>query len=166
MMDWPRRFRQSNFFIRLSHWEFWPFGILQGPVFIYWLWLSIRARSLFFFSASNPGILSGGMMGESKFDVLSKVPSSIKPKTILLKQPATRSMVLSAMRENNINFPLILKPDIGERGWLVRLVKSEAGIEEYLREIRIDFLMQPYIDLPLEFGVFYYRFPGKAEGVV
>jgi len=69
-MGWRTRIRENNFLFKLFHWEFWPFGILQGPVFLYWLWLSVRARSLLFFSASNPGILSGGMLGESKSEVL------------------------------------------------------------------------------------------------
>jgi len=54
---------RSDFFIKLKSWEYWPFGILQAPLFFYWLWLSLKARSLVFFSASNPGILMGGMFG-------------------------------------------------------------------------------------------------------
>ncbi len=70
-MSFLKRFRQSNFYIKLTSWEYWPFGIVQGPFFLYWFWYSLRTRSLFFFSASNPSILMGGMMGESKFDVIS-----------------------------------------------------------------------------------------------
>ena len=121
-MEWVKRVRESNFFIRLTHWEYWPFGILQGPVFVYWLWLSLKARSLFFFSASNPGILSGGMMGESKAEVLRKVPKDIVPKTVLVSLPVDRDTVLRTISENQFSFPVIFKPDIGERGWLVRRI--------------------------------------------
>ncbi|MGC3942925.1 MAG: hypothetical protein QM762_00040 [Chryseolinea sp.] len=65
---------RSNFFIKLKSWEYWPFGIVQFPLFIYFAWLSLRARSIVFFSASNPGITMGGMFGESKYDVIRKVP--------------------------------------------------------------------------------------------
>ena len=57
----------------------------------------------------------GGMFGESKFDVLEKVPDSVKPKTILIKLPATRQQIMDRIRESDLNFPLIFKPDLGER---------------------------------------------------
>jgi len=165
MSPW-RKIRRSNFLIKLTSWEYWPFGILQGPVFIYWLLLAVRARSIFFFSASNPGILSGGMMGESKSEVLKLVPKEVKPQTVLIKLPTTVESVLNQITENDLSFPLIFKPDLGERGWMVRRIDSEADVEQYLKEIRIDFIAQPLVDLPLEFGVFYVRYPDKEQGRV
>jgi hypothetical protein len=165
-MDLAGRFLKSKFLIKLTHWEYWPFGILQGPALIYWLWLAVKARSLFFFSASNPGILSGGMMGESKADVLEKIPAGLKPKTVLIKLPVKRQTVLDILLENDLSLPLIFKPDIGERGWLVRQIRKEEDIDAYLAEIRIDFIAQELVTLPLEFAVFYYRFPGSDAGVV
>lgn len=161
-----RRFRRSNFIIKLTSWEYWPFGILQGPVFLYWILLAARARSLFFFSASNPGILSGGMMGESKSDVLKLVPEEVKPKTVLVTIPSDNASVLRQLADNGLSFPLIFKPDLGERGWMVRRINSEADVDQYLKEIRINFIAQPLIDLPLEFGVFYVRYPDRPQGRV
>ena len=63
---------RSNFLIRLKSWEYWPFGIVQFPAILYWVWLSLRARSFVFFSASNPGIPMGGMFGESKYELLKR----------------------------------------------------------------------------------------------
>lgn len=161
-----QRFRRSNFIIKLTSWEYWPFGILQGPVFLYWIFLAVRARSIFFFSASNPGILSGGMMGESKSDVLKLVPHDVKPATVLIKVPSNVASVMKLLSENNLSFPLIFKPDIGERGWMVRKIADENDVEQYLNEIRIDFIAQPLVDLPLEFGVFYIRYPDEPQGRV
>ena len=165
-MGWITRIQKSNFLYKLRNWEFWPFGILQGPVFFYWIWLSLKARSLFFFSASNPGILAGGMMGESKWDVLQKLPQELIPRTVLVKLPVDKSKVLDVIRENNFAFPLIFKPDLGERGWMVRKIDTHDDVESYLKEIRLDFIIQEYVDLPLEFGVAYYRLPGAERGVV
>src|SRR5678810_781459 len=108
-MGWFSRIQSSNFLFKLMRWEFWPFGILQGPVFVYWLWLSIKARSLFFFSASNPGILSGGMMGESKSDVLKLLPPHLIPTTVLVKLPVDRDGIMAIIRDNKLRFPLIFK---------------------------------------------------------
>jgi hypothetical protein len=155
-----------NFFIKLTHWEYWPFGIIQLPIIFLWLWYSIKERSLFYFSASNPGILTGGMMGESKFEVLQLVPADVKPKTLLIHYPSTSSEVIKAFRESGLSFPLIFKPDLGERGWMVRKIKSEEEVVKYLSEIKIDFIVQEWVNLPLEFGVYYVRFPNQLNGIV
>jgi hypothetical protein len=165
-MDLMRGLQKSNFLFKLLNWEFWPFGILQGPVFMYWLWLSVRARSLFFFSASNPGILSGGMLGESKSEVLNLLPKQLVPKTILIRLPVDKDRILSISRDHDLKLPLIFKPDLGERGWMVSKIESEADMEDYLKKIKTDFIIQEYVDLPLEFGVSYYRFPGSEKGSV
>src|SRR5687767_14856988 len=98
---------RSNFFIRLKSWEYWPFGIVQFPVIIYFLWLSLRARSPLFFSASNPGIAMGGMFGESKFDVLEKVPARYKPLTALVRSRSEKNDVLRIMAAKNFKLPVI-----------------------------------------------------------
>jgi len=157
---------RSNFFIKLTNWEYWPFGIIQAPIFLMWAWYALKERSLFYFSASNPSILTGGMMGESKFDILKRIPDSVKPKTVLVKLPTDKTRLLEILRQSGFSFPVIFKPDLGERGWLVRRIKNEADIEKYLSEIKIDFIIQEFVDLPLEFGVFYTRFPSEQNGFV
>jgi hypothetical protein len=155
-----------NFFFKLFHWEHWPFGIIQFPVFIMWIGYAIRERSLFYFSASNPGILAGGMMGESKFDVLELIPETVKPKTLLVKQPSSLLEIVRLMQQSRLAFPVIFKPDMGERGWMVRKVHTEQEIEKYLSEIKTDFIIQEWVNLPMEFGVYYLRFPNQKKGFV
>lgn len=157
---------RSNFFIKLTSWEYWPFGIIQLPIFALWIWYALRERSLLYFSASNPSILTGGMMGESKFDVLRMVPESLKPKTLLIKLPASVTDVTKVMREAGLTLPVIFKPDLGERGWMVKRIRNEQDLERYLNEIKIDFIAQELIDLPYEFGVYYIRFPSQEKGFV
>lgn len=165
-MTFIQRIYRSNFSIKLRHWEYWPFGILQAPFFLYWLWLSAKARSLFFFSASNPSIFSGGMLGESKKTALDLVPESHRPKTILIKLPATVEQVLDAMKNAGLGFPVIFKPDIGERGFMVHKIHNEVEAKQYLNKAPTDFLVQEFLDLPLEFGVFYVRKPQEENGKV
>ncbi|MEK6781727.1 MAG: hypothetical protein AABY93_08470 [Bacteroidota bacterium] len=165
-MKFFHKFSYRHFFIKLTKWEYWPFGIIQAPIFLYWIMYALKERSLLYFSASNPGILTGGMMGESKFDVHNLVPDNVKPRTILIKFPATRKHVLEMMSKNAFTLPVIFKPDLGERGWMVRRITSELEIERYLKEIKIDFLIQELVDLPLEFGVYYVRFPSEEKGFV
>jgi hypothetical protein len=159
-------FLQSDFMIKLRNWEYWPFGILQFPLFFYYPWLSLRAGSFTFFSASNPGILMGGMFGESKFDVMQMVPDEFKPKTVLVRQNTDPEKLTELLGQNNLNFPLIFKPDIGERGFMVRKIHDITEATSYIREMKNDFIMQEYVSLPMEFGVFYARIPGSEKGKV
>lgn len=161
-----QRLTRTPFWTKLTNWEYWPFGILQAPLFLYWLWLAVRERSLLYFSASNPGILTGGMMGESKYEVLQLVPARVKPVTLLIKVPTNASDVEVAARQGGLSYPMIAKPDMGERGWMVRKLKNEADLKQYLSEINTDFLLQQFVDEPLEFGIFYRRYPSEKNGRV
>lgn len=161
-----KNFSRSNFFIKLTSWEYWPFGIIQIPIIILWIWYAIRERSLLYFSASNPSILTGGMMGESKYEVLKLIPDSLMPKTILIKPSSSVTHVTQLLREAGLPLPVIFKPDLGERGWMVKRIRNEQDIECYLNEIKIDFIAQELIDLPHEFGVYYVRFPSQKNGFV
>src|SRR5690349_15249864 len=131
-MTFVERIMRSNFLIKLKSWEYWPFGIVQFPLFIYYAWLVIRSRSLIFFSASNPGIVMGGMFGESKYDVLKKIPEQYIPKTILVTQPADAESILAQIASSGLQFPLIFKPDIGERGFMVKRMNNANDVAKYI----------------------------------
>jgi len=165
-MPFVEKITRSNFFIKLKSWEYWPFGILQFPAMVYYACLSLRARSFFFFSASNPGIPMGGMFGESKYDVLCKLPRRYIPKSALVRVPSTKKKILDTISEHHFNFPLIFKPDLGERGFMVERIDCEADIDKYLLKMKFDFIIQDLVDLPLEYGVFYMRFPDQEKGTV
>lgn len=156
----------NNFLIRLKNWEYWPFGIIQFPVIIYFLWLALKARSLVFFSAANPGIIMGGMFGESKYEVLKKVPAQYIPVTILADPTSGLDSILRQMQHSGLHFPVIFKPDLGERGFMVERINNEVDIQSYLERMKYPFLIQELIDLPLEFGIFYLRFPQRSKGRV
>ncbi len=157
---------QNKIWIKITNWEYWPFGLVYIPVFFYWAWLVLKARSFFFFSASNPSIENGGMLGESKMKIFDLINDGLKPKTIYLKHDSTSDQIYKTLKNEDLNFPLIFKPDIGERGSFVEKIESNEDIEKYLSKIKVDFLIQEYIDYPIEMGVFYYRFPNEEKGSV
>jgi hypothetical protein len=153
-------------FIRLGHWEYWPMECVYLPLLPLWLWLSLRARSLLFFSAANPGIQYSGFIHERKSDIYPLLPPGLYPKTVLCPAGSTASAVASMLAEHCLAFPLIAKPDIGERGVQVKLLKSAQDLEAYRLASRVDFLLQHYVDYENEAGIFYYRIPGSAHGHV
>jgi hypothetical protein len=156
----------SPFLIRLRSWEYWPFAVVYAPVFVYWLWLSVRARSLFFFSAANPSIESGGLLGESKADILDKIDDEFKPKTLFVPKSLPANALLARLTEADFYYPIIAKPNAGERGWRVEKIARADELIAYLESSPVDFLVQEYVDEPLELGVFYYRMPGRQRGVI
>ena len=160
------KIKTSSFWTRLTHWEFWPFEIIYLPIYFYWVWLAIQSRSFFFFSASNPGIEYGGMLGESKYKIHKILPQNIVPVTVLMKKDSSFAQVKKILSENNLEYPVILKPDIGERGWMVAKITNDEELKLYLSNSSVDFLVQEYIDLPIELGVFYHRYPDQGKGKV
>lgn len=165
-MNFWRKITRSNFLIKLKSWEYWPFGIVQFPAILYWLWLSLRERSFVFFSAANPGIPMGGMFGESKYDVLKKIPGQYVPQTILISFPTSAEDVKERINCAGLQLPVIFKPDIGERGYLVKRINEDKEIAAYLRRVRGNFLVQELVQLPVEFGVYYMKLPTDKNGHV
>ncbi len=158
--------KRKLFYTKLTHWEYWPFELVYLPVLFYYLWLSLKAKSFFFFSASNPSIETGGMLGESKFSILKNIPEEVKAFTLFFQKDTTVSKIKSALQENDLSYPLIAKPDVGERGTGVEKINNQQELELYLKENKTDFLIQEYVDFTVELGIFYYRFPDQPKGTI
>jgi hypothetical protein len=152
---------------KIWRWEFWPMWLFYAPVAVWTAWLALRYRGLGVVAAANPGIADGGIVGESKFEILSHLPAAaIIPSAVL--EPATPEERLDALQsimgKRGWRFPIILKPDVGQRGSGVRLVSTVNEATEYLRQVKRRVLMQPYHEGPFEAGVFYYRLPEWSRG--
>ncbi|MEO0973040.1 MAG: carboxylate--amine ligase, partial [Pseudomonadota bacterium] len=80
-------------------------------------------------------------------------------------QGARLAFVERFRNEHSLSYPLVLKPDAGERGRHVAIVRSAAAAADYLGQHAFDTLVQAYAP-GHEFGVFYYRHPGEASGQV
>ncbi len=68
------------------------------------------------------------------------------------------------MDRAGIKFPLIVKPNIGSRGFLVQKISSFEELLAFLDQQQVDFLLQEYVDYPVEISVLYYRFPNEPKG--
>lgn len=152
--------------IRCTHWEYWPSHLLYAPLYPYWLWLSLRARSFFFFSAANPRIENAGFTHERKSAIYDQLPSRYYPRTHFCPAGIDPDTLKMQLANRALHFPLIAKPDIGERGAQVSLLHTIAQLEAYARRSKIDFLIQEYVSYKMEAGIFYVRVPGEAKGRV
>jgi hypothetical protein len=159
-------FLHHPFFIRLLHWEYWHTNVVYAPIIFYWLWLCFKARSLHFFSASNPSIEYGGLTMESKFDIYKMIPEVFQPKTVLVMPGATKEEILSDFINAGFSYPVFAKPDIGGKGLAVKKISDEATLISYLQLFNVKMLVQENIAFHQEAGIFYYRFPGAATGKI
>jgi len=159
-------YKLKIFYIKLRSWEYWPMWIVYMPLGLYYTYLAIRARSFFFFSASNPSIETGGMFFESKWSIFKLIPSHYYPATILVDPKMDLSVIETKLKEADIHFPIIAKPDRGERGWCVKKLHNSIALAEYIAQTPIPFLIQTYVDYPVELSVFYYRHPNSTKGTV
>jgi membrane protein DedA with SNARE-associated domain len=162
---WRQRWLASM--SKIWRWEFWPMWLFYAPVGAWTTWLALRHGGFRTITAANPGILDGGVVGESKYAILSRLPQKWIVPSLLLEtgETAARVAALSvAMQDRGWSFPLVLKPDVGQRGSGVRLVRTCADAAQYLAVVHAAVIAQPYHAGPCEAGVFYYRRPGEARG--
>jgi membrane protein DedA with SNARE-associated domain len=156
--------RRLVWFRRLRHWEFWPQWLFYLPVVCWVFWLSLRHRGVKAIAASNPGMQDGGIVGESKSEILARLPAACTIPFIKVASGCDTAQTLSAIEARNWVWPLIAKPDVGQRGMGVRLIRDSLQLHDYLRDARSDAILQPYHPGPFEAGVFYVRMPGESEG--
>jgi membrane protein DedA with SNARE-associated domain len=164
--------RLSAWLGRWRHWEFWPAWMFYPPVAIYCLWLAVKHRGLTLPTAANPGIFSGGMVGESKIATLRELMTTSPEFTAEaeLLTGSTPPERLASLREicerRRISYPFILKPDIGQRGAGIKLIRDEAQSTAYLAQTNAPLLVQRFAEGPHEAGIFYYRFPDASHGEI
>ena len=161
-----KRLAYHPFFIKLFHWEYWPFHLVYIPVYIYWFWLALKAKSFFFFSTVNPTIRNSGFLMESKKEIYELIPEEYYPVTLLFNSGTDISVILHSIIKSGLNYPLIGKPDIGMKGMAVKKLENEFELTEYATASKVDFLIQEFVSYQNEVGVFYYRYPNKENGIV
>jgi len=154
-------------FKKITNWEYWPSYLFYVPLLPYAFYLALKARSFGFFSAVNPGIEGSGNGLESKYKTIQLLPSNYCPNSIYVEKGENIQDILPKITINNIEFPLIIKPDIGFRGLLVTKINNENELSAYLKKYNsINLIIQEFVDYQHECGIFYHRFPGKKKGKI
>ena len=143
------------------------------PLAVQWLALGLRHRSLTLPTAANPSIEAGGLLGESKIRCLDLIgPSArgwVAAGTVATNDGRWSAGRLEALAAGaGLDFPLVAKPDIGWRGFGVRLVRDTAALQSYLADMPegCGFILQDFVPYAGEAGVFYARHPGQVRGTI
>ena len=164
------RRRVAATFGRGTRWEFWPAWLFYIPVAANYLRLSIRYRGFTLPTAANPGMFSGGIVGESKFLTLQELHATspdFTAQAFLIEDPNPAGRFTSLQQvahQHRLDYPMILKPDVGQRGVGVKLIRTPDQAAQYLRDTQCSVIAQRYVPGPYELGIFYYRFPHESRG--
>jgi len=162
---WERRAFFSSF-KKWRYFEFWPAYLFYLPVVPYYIYLAVKHRDPFTPFYVNPEIENGGLVGESKWDFLKHLDpkASYTLKTLKLGQQNDFHQAKEFLEKKGFEYPFILKPDVGQRGFGVRIIRDDYDLTEYLLLADFEMIAQKWSLFSNEAGVFYIRFPHEEEG--
>lgn len=165
-MKWWNQIKQRPGFIKLTQWEYWPSMAFYWPMLFYGPYLAIRPKHICFFTPANPGLEGGGMCMESKYHTLEMFPEHLRPESVFVPDGMPEAAIRTAIEKTTLSFPVIVKPNVGFRGLLVKKVDNFEQLSAYIQQYPIDFLIQEFLQYPEEVGVFYSRLPDEEKGEI
>ncbi len=174
LATWRGRRQLAGSWLRRTRWEFWSLPVFYLPIIVYIARLAVKYRSLSVFADANPAIEAGGFVGEPKAEIYEGLRKSAAAQTHLLQYILIGAELETAdkinlakdfMAENKTSFPIAVKPNAGERGSGVFIVKTAEELQKRIAENATDLIVQEYAG-GAEFGVFYYRYPNEKNGQI
>ena len=158
---------------RRSALERMPKWMICIPLALQWLWLGTRYRSLTLPSATNPGITSGGLVGEGKleyFDGMGPLARSATARHCAVSTHcrASGAELRQMTSDAGLTFPVVAKPNLGLCGFGVRRIDDLAALQAYLAAFPANevVVLQEYLAQEGEAGIFYARDPDTDTGRV
>ena len=165
--DLPLTLRQRLLisWARAVRWEFWPSWLYYAPIVVWIVWLGIKHRRPMAFTAANPGLESGGMVGEKKHLALQPLqdnaPDLVAHFCLITANSAAERFAQASTLIKAHGLPVVLKPDVGQRGRGVFVARTPEQAQEYLSRFSGSVIAQKHIEGE-EFGIFVARMPGKS----
>jgi pimeloyl-ACP methyl ester carboxylesterase len=159
---------------RVLHHEWWPAWLFYLPLAPYIIFLGFKHRRVGTVVGCNPGIAKGGgIVGESKAEIAASLRNADRfalptrlipacdPAGNQLSPGSRAALAVAAQREHPdaFDFPVVLKPDAGQRGYAFKIARTPADLISYFTSFTRDAVLQKYHSGPHEAGVFWTRDP-------
>ena len=106
------------------------------------------------------------MEGEPKKEMYDLLPKELYPTTFNVLPGEDISVIKNKLSLYNINYPLIVKPEIGGQGILFRKLDTEQELINYHSKVPVEYIVQQMVHYPMEVSVFYIRYPNKNKGMI
>ncbi len=150
-------------YIKLTHFEYWPTWLLYLPSAFYFFYLAIKSRALSYFTIVNPKIYLGGFHGESKAEIFNVLPASAIPNWFLVPSGMSLADVTFQISKHTISYPFIFKPDVGSRGRGVYKIDDAEMLKDLLAQQSTDYIIQAFVPYETELAVLYYKYPDQSQ---
>lgn len=153
---------------RMMRYEFWPSIALYLPLIPFYARLRFTKGSLVDATCVNPVWVDSGFIGESKQVVLDRFPKDSVLESFLVKPGSDGKLDLahigSEIDRRSFGWPIIVKPDQGQRGTGVKRIDGPEQLVEKLDEVRVPMVVQRFHPGPYELGLFWWRMPDAETG--
>ena len=169
LLTWRGRRLLLSRWRRFSNWEFWPFYVTNVVTFVYVLYTGlVKYRRATLFTLTNPAIKpDSGFIGERKSAIFKGLRQEYVGRWRLVGAANTMQdrldLLHSFMADHSLDYPIVLKPDAGQRGQGVKICPDLETARQWLEQAERDYLIMEYLPGE-EFGVFYYRLPDQPRG--
>tara|TARA_R110002073_G_scaffold37866_3_gene109103 strand:+ start:138407 stop:140926 length:2520 start_codon:yes stop_codon:yes gene_type:complete len=169
IITWSGRQRIRAAIDRACNHEYWPTFFVYIPVLWWGIKRVISGKGLGKMTAVNPGYADdAGVQDESKIDLNHKLgdgsanDDSVLHCVLIDDSQCVESRIQAAHDAIDHDqalggFPVICKPDKGERGRDVRLVRTKDDLTKYCTSSDEPFVLQKFHPGPLELGVLWVR---------
>lgn len=159
---------------RMTCWEFWPAWLVQAPILPELRRLAKRSGGGRIFTCANPAFPSGGFVGAPKSLFLHALAGAgaALPKWVRLPAAVAdsaaktelRTEALSEwMKQAAVNWPVVLKRDIGGQGLGVRICHNHDEANRYFKDNLGVVVAQEFIT-GMEYALWYMREPRTSAG--
>lgn len=119
-----------------------------------------KTKKWFYFAAVNPSMLNGGMFGNTKSEMYLLLDPAYVPLFVQIDCQDSASTIHEKLVSNHLEFPLMAKPEVGERGYKIQRILDEHALKAYHQQISTQYLLQKWVNMPLEISIFIYKLPG------
>src|SRR6187549_3388992 len=131
---------------------------------VFWLWYTGKSGAVWFFTSSNPKLTFGGMEGEPKKEMYDLLPPGLYPSTCYALPNEDFNELKEKLIRHKIEYPFIVKPEVGGQGILLRKIDDEAALKRYHNLMPWEYIVQSLVHYPMEVSVFYIRHPAEKKG--
>lgn len=167
---WTGRRRILAAVRRTLHHEWWPMWAFYLPIWCIMPVILLRHAGRLIFTCLNPGIENGGgFVGESKARILAgfaDAGDAVLHARLIGHDDPDRVATALALIEADPDlggYPIVLKPDTGQRGVGVALARSAEQVRAYIDAHPGTFILQRFHPGPCECGIFWMRHDPQTD---
>lgn len=106
------------------------------------------------------------MDGEPKKEMYNLLPKNFYPATFNVLPQQDFEQALAGLQKSGIQYPFIVKPEVGCQGILFRKINTQAEFKNYHEKVPVEYIVQALVSYPMEVSVFYIRHPLQKKGKI